>query len=147
MTLLKQALASWGGRLLLAAGLLLLAGALALGGRALGRRRRPARRSRGAAGAAAGTAGPLLAAFARLERALAATGRPRRPSDSIRDLARRLPRSEATVRALAALERAVYGSRPPPAEEARAAEQELDRLAQEVLSGADGVNAGGGTLR
>jgi transglutaminase-like putative cysteine protease len=144
MALLKRALSSWGGRLLLAVGLVLLATLLALGARALGRRRRPARATVGSSGAATG---PLLAAFARLERALADAGRPRRPSDSLRDLAWRLPRNEATQRALASLERAVYGSRPLAADEALAAEQELDRLAEEVLAGAEGVNVPGGTLR
>jgi hypothetical protein len=143
MALLKRALASWGGRLLLAVGLVLLAGVLALAARAL-RRRRPVHVTVGSPGAAAG---PLLAAFARLERALAETGSPRRPSDSLRDMAWRLPRSAATQHALATLERAVYGSRPPAAAEALAAEEELDRLAEEVRAGAEGVNAGSGTLR
>lgn len=93
-------LASWvdrslvtaGGRVQLAVGLLvaLVAGAVVT---AVVRRRSRARtdRQRDDGQLLSGRAGPLLAAFRRLDSVLSREGRQRRPQESITDLGRRLP--------------------------------------------------------
>jgi protein-glutamine gamma-glutamyltransferase len=88
--------------------------------------RRQARRAR----AAAPPAGPVLAAFRRLELALAAAGRPRRPGESIGELRRRLPATGAS--ALDALERECYGSSPPSPDASTEAARTLDELADSL---------------
>ncbi len=125
-----QALSSWGGRALLAVTLVLLGLLAGVGGRWLVRRSRRARR--GEPGEA--RTGVVLAAFGRLEQALASTGRPRPPAASLREVEGRLPRSPKTRQALVTLERLVYADRPPtPAEEQQAAET-FDELARQLMA-------------
>lgn len=71
---------------------------------------------------------PVLAAFRRLEAVLAATGRARRPDESIGELRARLPRVGSA--ALLTLERECYGASPPSEQENAAAAETLDDLAR-----------------
>lgn len=134
-------LAAWwqhaGSRLLLAVALLLVTG---LGGVSwrLGRAAlRSRRRRRGAASGPAQAAGaaapppPVLAAFGRLEEALAGVGAARAPTESVRELAAR-PDLHPVAGALAVVERASYAARLPLGAEADSAVQSLDDLARRL---------------
>jgi protein-glutamine gamma-glutamyltransferase len=70
--------------------------------------------------------GPLVEAFRRLERALAASGRPRQPSETISELSHRVPPIGSA--ALETLERACYGPGELSAQEADEAVGGLDDL-------------------
>jgi protein-glutamine gamma-glutamyltransferase len=70
--------------------------------------------------------GPVLAAYRRLERALADGGRGRRPGETLAELARRLPPGGSA--AMATLELECYGPGAPTADEASAAERAFDEL-------------------
>jgi protein-glutamine gamma-glutamyltransferase len=106
-------------------GLLALLGVAAL--RWARRKRRLAVARAAAAGTTAG-AGPVLLAFRRLERALADTGRARRPGETVAELARRLPADSAG--ALATLQRECYSAAEVPDDEAVQAADTLDGLAR-----------------
>ena len=73
-----------------------------------------------------GDAGPVLAAYRRLERALAESGRGRQPSETLAELARRLPPSGSS--ALRTLELECYGPVGAPPDEARVAVETFDDL-------------------
>jgi hypothetical protein len=103
------------------------------------RLRRPGRA--GAAGRRAPSAAvPLLAAFERLEAALRQAGQGRPESETLAELAGRLPdppgQDGATGAALGVLERVLYGPVLPRAERARAAADVLDRVAAQLLADA-----------
>jgi len=76
---------------------------------------------------------PLLAAFARLEAALAGAGRPRHPAESLAELSGRLP-DPGVSPALSTLERQCYAPSPVPVEEAQRAAQALDDAAARVIA-------------
>ena len=110
---------------------LLLIAALAVGGFITWRRLAPRRRPPEAPGRIA--PGPVTRAFRRFEEALAERGAGRAPPETAAELmartgGRRDPTRQAALRAF---ERERYGAAPPPDEEARAAIEELDRLASE----------------
>ncbi|MDQ1293018.1 MAG: protein-glutamine gamma-glutamyltransferase [Actinomycetota bacterium] len=77
----------------------------------------------------------LLAAFARLERALAEAGTPRAPTQTLGDLAERLSGEPGVPEALAVLERLLYGADTPSAGELHTA-AEILRAESDRLSGA-----------
>jgi hypothetical protein len=70
---------------------------------------------------------PVLAAFDRLQSALADLGTPRAPAESVGELARR-PAMLAAAGALAVVERTSYGARAPVGAEADEAVRTLDEL-------------------
>jgi protein-glutamine gamma-glutamyltransferase len=70
---------------------------------------------------------PVLAAFDRLQQALADLGTPRAPAESVGELARR-PAMIAAAGALAVVERTSYGARAPVGDEADEAVRTLDEL-------------------
>ncbi len=70
----------------------------------------------------------LVAAFARLEAALAASGAARQPHESLAELARR-PHPQLPTVALTTLERLTFAPRPPDPHECRAAAAQLDDAA------------------
>ena len=84
--------------------------------------------------AAHGVPPALLAAFERLEAALAKAGRPRAEHESLADLAARWPDDTAAGDALRTLERTLYGPIPPSPAEVMTAVQYLDRLSAAVLA-------------
>jgi len=154
----NRLLATARGRLVLA-GVLAAGVAVALGAAWLVRRRGPGRRPEPAAepagrrGARAGPgAAEVLAAFHRLEGALAATGSPRGASESLGELASRLPgpraprpAGAAAAAALATVGRACYAPSGPPPADARTAAEALDRLSSALLAAraaADGTPGG-----
>lgn len=114
--------------LVVAASLLGGAAAWLLGRWMRRRRRRLARRRRRAQP-------PVLAAFGRLERALARTGAPRSRWESIGELGRR-PSLAPVAGALAVVERACYAASPPTPEESDQAVSALDDLARRLLADA-----------
>ena len=78
-------------------------------------------------------AGPVTRALARLERALAERGRPRRMSETAAELLVRTGGGDpATDVALEAFERERYGPEPPPPPTADRAVAELERLTEDV---------------
>jgi len=79
---------------------------------------------------------PLLAAFARLEAALAGAGRPRHPAESLAELSRRLP-DPGVSPALSTLERQCYAPSPVPVEDAQRAARALDDAAARVIANPD----------
>ena len=91
------------------------------------RRRRRSRAAR-AGPAHEAPPGPVLAAYRRLECALADNGRGRRPGETLAELTRRLPPGGSA--AMRTLERECYGPDAPSADEADAAAASLDELAQ-----------------
>jgi hypothetical protein len=115
---------SAGRRAAAAAGIGLLAAAFALVVRWAGRLRRS--RAAGQQRVAGPHAGPVLAAYRRLERALAESGRGRQPSETLAELARRLPPSGSS--ALRTLELECYGPVGAPPDEARVAVETFDDL-------------------
>ena len=122
--------ATSGGRIVLAVLVLVLA-VLAVGVARLLvvlRRRRAGR----AAGAARRPAGPVLAAFLRLDEALAAHGQRGTPAETLAERAHRLP--ERARPAVGVLEREVYGPAPPDPEEARQAVRVFDELREGLLA-------------
>ena len=84
--------------------------------------------------APAALAGALLTAFARLEAALVADGRPRAPGETLSELERRLGADAAGRRALAAFELACYSPHLLPPEAARAAAHAFEVLASSILA-------------
>ena len=112
----------------------LLVGGLALWcGVAFLRRRTP----RAVPPAAVGPVGPVLAAFSRLEYALARSGGPRAPSESVAELGRRLAVPVSGLRpadTLAVVERACYAAAMPDEGEVMVAVRDLDALTAEVLA-------------
>ncbi len=131
---LERALRSTAGRLQLAGVLLLLVGLVVLVMLLLRRRRRLAV----GIGATAGERhrSSLLAAFERLETALAASGRPRAPAESIAELAARLEDSAGpdVTDALRSVERVCYDRVQVGPGEALSAAAALDRLSTRLLS-------------
>ena len=118
------------GRLVLAGGLLVAATLVAL--LVWWMRRRARRRGgRGDRQPAARTLSPVLAAFDRLQRALDDAGAPRRPAESVGELARR-PALHHAAGALAVVERTSYAARAPVGAEADDAERTLNELARHV---------------
>jgi len=118
------------GRLVLAGGLLVAATLVAL--LVWWMRRRTRRRSgRGDRQPAARTLPPVIAAFDRLQRALDDAGAPRRPAESVGELARR-PALHQAAGALAVVERTSYAARAPVGAEADDAERTLNELARHV---------------
>lgn len=98
------------------------------------RRRRPGRLGR----TVVPDAGPVTLALARFEDAARAAGKPRRdPETAAELLARTTELDAATIRALRTFELERYGPVRPVDIEARAAVEELDRLAAEVKRAAD----------
>ncbi len=75
----------------------------------------------------------LIVAFERLESALAMAAVPRRPQETLADLAVRLAGDPPVARALAVLERALYAARPPSPSELHAAAEALDASAARIL--------------
>lgn len=117
------------GRLTVAAVIVLL-GAACFGVGWLRRRRTPI-----AAPALPGAwANSLLTAFARLEAALVADGRPRGPGETLAELERRLGAGAAGRRALATLELAIYSPQLVPPADARAAAHAFEQLASSILA-------------
>lgn len=90
------------------------------------RRLRRARRAR-AAGRAGTTGGPVLVAYRRLERALEASGRPRRDGETLAELAVRLPSGGSG--AVRTLELECYSPRLPSPDQVRAAVATFDEMA------------------
>jgi hypothetical protein len=76
----------------------------------------------------------LAEAFARLESALAAAGRARRPSETVAALGSRVSVDEGVRRAFGVLERALYARTPPSRAECGTAAGSLDRAAAAVLA-------------
>jgi hypothetical protein len=126
----QKTLSTTRGRLVLAA-LILLVGAVCFGIVALRRRRR---RGLEPVGSSAALASALLTAFARLESALAADGRPRAPSETLAELERRLGADAAGRRALATFELALYSPLHVPHDDARAAAHAFEQLAASILA-------------
>ncbi len=128
------------GRLVLAGLLLGLIALAVVGG--LVWRRRSARRV-----AAAPTAPPAprepLAAFRRLEAALAWSGEPRRTDETPAEVSARFAGDRGAAAALDRVEQQCYAERPPGAAESLAAARELDRLA---ASGQTPAPTSGGPL-
>ena len=77
---------------------------------------------------------PLLAAYQRLEVALAEAGRPRAPTESAADLAARWADDAEAARAFGTLQLALYGPLPPPPAEVAAAAAHLDTLSASLLA-------------
>ena len=126
---LLDALRSQPGRLLLALGLVAGAALVAAVVWVLGRRRG---RAAAEPGAPAADRSALLAAYARLELALAEDGRARAPAESLRELAQRLP--PGAWPALTVVERAAFGRGPVTSAEAHRAVDELDAVTTSVLA-------------
>lgn len=81
----------------------------------------------------AASAGPVTRALARFEDASRAAGKPRRKPETAAELLARTTTFDAsTLQALKAFEQERYGAIDPQVHEARAAVEELDRLAREV---------------
>jgi transglutaminase-like putative cysteine protease len=78
---------------------------------------------------------PVVAAFGRLESALARTGAPRAPSESVRELAGRTGLAPVAS-ALAVLERTCYSAQLPAPAETDAAVRELDEMTRRLLADA-----------
>jgi protein-glutamine gamma-glutamyltransferase len=134
---LHDRVSSWlhgaAGRLILAGGLLVLATLVAVLVWWLRRRSLRARSGRGAVAAARRPLPPVLAAFDRLQRALDEAGTPRRPAESVGELARR-PALRQAAGALAVVERTSYGAQAPVGAEADEAERTLDELARRLMA-------------
>jgi hypothetical protein len=135
---IKKALSSPRRRLALAAFIVLL-GAACFALVLLRRRRRSVVVATGTSSALAGA---LFTAFARLESALAADGRPRAPAETLAELERRLGADAAGRRALATLELACYSPHTVQHEDARAAAHAFEQLAASILA----ANAARGQL-
>jgi protein-glutamine gamma-glutamyltransferase len=122
--------ATAGGRIVLAALVLTLA-ALTVGiARLLAARRR--RRTDRGTPPGRRPPGPVLAAFLRLDEALAAAGSPGSPAETLAEYAHRLPPRGRP--ALQVLEREVYGPAPPDPEQSREAVRVLDELRADLLA-------------
>ncbi|MGZ4590445.1 MAG: transglutaminase-like domain-containing protein [Actinomycetes bacterium] len=78
---------------------------------------------------------PVLAAFGRLEAALATAGAPRAAAESISELARR-PGLAAVAGALSVVERTCYAPAPPSGPDGQEAVRALDELSRELLADA-----------
>jgi hypothetical protein len=118
------------GRVLMAAGLLLTAALVAV---LVWWLRRRLRRAVGPddQGAVAAPLPPVLAAFARVQRALDEAGTPRSPAESVSELAKR-PALRGAAGALAVVERTAYAAQAPVGAEATDAERILDALARRL---------------
>ena len=77
---------------------------------------------------------PVVAAFRRLEAALEGAGRPRRPAESLSELAQRLPGDHAVTEALSVLEQVCYGPRAPGVRAVHEATRAIDDLAARVIA-------------
>jgi protein-glutamine gamma-glutamyltransferase len=135
---LRDRVSSWlrgaRGRLILAGGLLAVATLVAALVWWLGRRARRADHGRGDPPPAVRALPPVLAAFDRLQRALDEVGSPRRPAESVGELAQR-PALRQAAGALAVVERTSYGAQVPVGAEADEAERTLDELARQLTAG------------
>jgi protein-glutamine gamma-glutamyltransferase len=121
------------GDLLKTALLALLIGTVALGGFLTMKRLRPPPSVQIPAAVVA--PGPVTRAFHRFERALAQRGRGRTPPETAAELMARTAGRDGAARgaALRAFEQERYGPRPPAEHEARAAIEELNRLASDPV--------------
>lgn len=78
---------------------------------------------------------PVVAAFIRLESALARAGTPRAPAESLTELAQRLPAEPPLSDALALLELVCYSSRTPDVRAVQDAAQVIDAATAGLLAG------------
>lgn len=129
----SKALATGRGRALLALGVVTIV-LVTWGGLWLLRRRRTARHTPPLAQQM--PRGPLWAAFARLEVALAETGRASPPAETLSELNRRVSRRPEETRALDVLERACYSGSPPPPRDEKEAARVIEELATRLLADA-----------
>ena len=115
------------------AGLLAASGALlALLGLAWWAARRRTRSP--AASTATRSPSPVVAAFLRLEAALERVGTPRRPAESLSELASRLPADPPVADAIAVLEQVCYAGQAPGAEAVQGAARAIDDAAAGLLA-------------
>jgi protein-glutamine gamma-glutamyltransferase len=134
---LRDRVSSWlhgaMGRLILAGGLLVAATLAAVLVWWVRRRARRASHGRGDPEPAVRQLPPVLAAFDRLQRALDEAGTPRRPAESVGELAQR-PALRQVAGALAVVERTSYGAHAPFGAEADEAERTLNELASRLTA-------------
>jgi hypothetical protein len=136
MSAITKALASGRGRLLIATGIV----AVCLAAWGVWWLRRRQRRRRTPHQALLGR-GPLWVALARLEVALATTGQPSPPAETLSELGQRLSCRPDETRALGVLERLCYSGTPPTSQEERRAAAAIDGLATRLLAAAAAASA------